>query len=137
MNKIIMRSEHCKINSVIFNNYIMVRKLFSYQCSNMFLDDHLIELEKVDLVITDTYPRIPNFEWGNDRNETCCDSWTVNVNFTIIEFNLYFMVHRIVLKFEKIWLSCTLNIIRKPRKCLFSKRKRTITYEWWTITYER
>ena len=54
MNKIIMRSEHCKINSVIFNNYIMVRKLFSYQCSNMFLDDHLIELEKVDLVITDT-----------------------------------------------------------------------------------
>ena len=27
-----MRSEHCKIISVIFNNYIMVRKLFSYQC---------------------------------------------------------------------------------------------------------
>ena len=69
-----MRSEHCKITSVIFNNYIMVRKLFSYQCSNMFLDDHLIELEKVDLVITDTYPRIPNFERGNDRNEICCDS---------------------------------------------------------------
>jgi hypothetical protein len=40
------------------------------------------------------------------------NSWTVNVNFTIIEFNLYFMVHRIALKFEKIWSSRTLNIIR-------------------------
>jgi hypothetical protein len=90
------------------------------------------KLEKVDLVITDT----PTFQifiqkplkslsskrkWGHN-------SWTVNVNFTIIKLNLYFMVHRIVLKFEKIWLSRTLNIIRKPRKSLFSKRKRAITY---------
>jgi len=36
------------------------------------------------------------------------------------------MVHRIDLKFEKIWLSRTLDIIRKPRKSLFSKRKRVI-----------
>jgi hypothetical protein len=40
---------------------------------------------------------------------------------------LYFMVYSIVLKFEKIWLSSTLNIIRKPKKSLFSKRKRAIT----------
>ena len=38
-----MRSEYCKITSVNFNNYIMVRKLYSYQCSNMFLDAHLIK----------------------------------------------------------------------------------------------
>ena len=40
-----------------------------------------------------------------------------------------FMVHRIVLKFEKIWLSRTLNIIRKPKKSLSSKSKRAITHE--------
>jgi hypothetical protein len=34
------------------------------------------------------------------------------------------MVHSIVLKFEKIWLSHTLNIIRKPKKSLFSNRKK-------------
>jgi hypothetical protein len=34
--------------------------------------------------------------------------------YTVIKFNLYLMVHSIVLKFEKIWLSHTLNIIRKP-----------------------
>jgi hypothetical protein len=39
------------------------------------------------------------------------------------------LVHSIVLKFEKIWLSGTLNIMRKPRKSLFSKRKRAITSE--------
>jgi len=39
------------------------------------------------------------------------------------------MVHRIVLKFEKIWLSRTLNVIGKPRKFLFSNRKRAITQE--------
>ena len=33
------------------------------------------------------------------------------------------------LKFEKIWLSHTLNIIWKPKKSLFSKRKRAITHE--------
>ena len=37
------------------------------------------------------------------------------------------MVHSIVLKFEKIWLSHTLNIIRKPKKSLFSNRKRATT----------
>jgi hypothetical protein len=42
--------------------------------------------------------------------------WMVNVKYTIIKFNLYFMVYSIVLKFEKIWLSGTLNIIRKPKK---------------------
>jgi hypothetical protein len=31
------------------------------------------------------------------------------------------MVHSIVLKFEKIWLSHALNIIRKPKMSLFSK----------------
>ena len=36
---------------------------------------------------------------------------------------LYFIVYSIVLKFENIWLSVTLNIIRKPKKSLFSKRK--------------
>jgi hypothetical protein len=40
-----------------------------------------------------------------------------------------FMVYSIVLKFENIWLSGTLNIIRKPKKSLFSKRKRAITHE--------
>ena len=55
--------------------------------------------------------------------------WTVNVKYTIIKLNPYFMVYSIVLKFEKIWLSGTLNIIRKPKKSLFSKRKRAITQE--------
>jgi hypothetical protein len=50
----------------------------------------------------------------------------VNVKYTVIELNLYLMVHSIVWKFEKIWLSHTLNIIRKPKKSLFSKRKRAI-----------
>jgi len=36
------------------------------------------------------------------------------VKYTVIELNLYLMVHSIVLKFEKIWLSGTLIIIRKP-----------------------
>jgi hypothetical protein len=41
------------------------------------------------------------------------------------------MVYSIVLKFEKIWLSgyITLNIIRKSKKSLFSKRKRAIAQE--------
>jgi hypothetical protein len=39
------------------------------------------------------------------------------------------MVHSNVWKFEKIWLSGTLIIIRKPKKSLFSKRKRVI----WTV----
>ena len=38
------------------------------------------------------------------------------MKYTIIKLNLYFMVYSIVLKFEKIWLSGTLNIIRKPKK---------------------
>jgi hypothetical protein len=41
----------------------------------------------------------------------------------IFSNNLYLIVHSIVLHFEKIWLSTTLNIIRKPKKSLFSKRK--------------
>jgi hypothetical protein len=39
------------------------------------------------------------------------------------------MAYSIVLKFENIWLSGTLNIIRKPKKSLFSKRKRAIPLE--------
>ena len=57
------------------------------------------------------------------------NSGTVNVKYTVIELNLYLMVHSIVLKFEKIWLSHTLNIIQKPKKSLFSKGKRAITHE--------
>ena len=38
------------------------------------------------------------------------------MKYTVIELNLYLMVHSISLKFEKIWLSHTLNIIRKPKK---------------------
>jgi hypothetical protein len=53
----------------------------------------------------------------------------VNVKYTVIEFNLYLMIHSIVLKFEKIWLSVTVIIIRKPKKSLFSKRKRAIAQE--------
>jgi hypothetical protein len=40
------------------------------------------------------------------------------------------MEYSIVLKFENIWLSGTLNIIRKPKKSFFSKRKRAIAQEW-------
>jgi hypothetical protein len=57
------------------------------------------------------------------------NSGTVNVKYTVIEIILFLMVHSIVLKFEQIWLSGTLNIIRKPKKVLFSKRKRAITQE--------
>ena len=46
-------------------------------------------------------------------------------------FNLYLMVHSSVLKFEKNWLSHMLNIIRKPKKSLFSKRKKA--YNSWTV----
>jgi hypothetical protein len=35
----------------------------------------------------------------------------VNVKYTVIVLILYLMVHSIVLNFEKIWLSATLNII--------------------------
>jgi hypothetical protein len=41
--------------------------------------------------------------------------WTVNVKYTLIILNLYFMVHSNVWKLEKIWLSGTLIIIRKPK----------------------
>jgi hypothetical protein len=51
------------------------------------------------------------------------------VKYTVIELNLYLMVHSIVLKVENIWLSHTLNIIRKPKKFLFSKRKGAIIHE--------
>jgi hypothetical protein len=46
----------------------------------------------------------------------------VKLTFTV-------QVYSIVLKFEKIWLSGTLNIIRNPKKYQFSKRKRAITQE--------
>ena len=53
------------------------------------------------------------------------------MKYTVIELNLYLMVHSIVLKFEKIWLSHTLNIIRKPKKSLFSKEKKG--HNSWTV----
>jgi hypothetical protein len=53
----------------------------------------------------------------------------VNVKYTVIELNLYFVVQCIVLKFENIWLTHTLNIIQKPKKSQFSKRKRPIAQE--------
>jgi hypothetical protein len=37
------------------------------------------------------------------------------VKYTVIKLNLYFMVHSNVRKFEKILLSGTLIIIRKPK----------------------
>jgi hypothetical protein len=37
------------------------------------------------------------------------------VKYTVFKFNLYLMVHSNVWKFEKIWLSGTLIIIRKPK----------------------
>ena len=46
------------------------------------------------------------------------------MKYTVIELNMYLMIHSIVLKFEKIWKSHTLNIIRTPKKSLFSKRKK-------------
>ena len=69
------------------------------------------------------------FNWVVVLREKGHNSETVNVKYTVIEFNLYLMIHSIVLKFEKIWLSLTLNIIRKPKKSLFSKRKRALTQE--------
>ena len=38
-----------------------------------------------------------------------------------------------MLKFEKIWLSHTLNIIWKPKKSLFSKRKRAVNVKYTVI----
>jgi hypothetical protein len=30
------------------------------------------------------YPGIPNFEWGNERNETCCDlSYNLKLKVTL------------------------------------------------------
>jgi hypothetical protein len=56
----------------------------------------------------------------------------VRLNQVISIFNTMLWTikyHSIVLKNEQIWLSHTLNIIRKPKKSLFSKRKRAITQE--------
>jgi hypothetical protein len=47
----------------------------------------------------------------------------VNVKYTVIELNLYLIVHSIVLKFEKIWLSHTLNIIRNLKNPYFLGEK--------------
>jgi hypothetical protein len=46
-----------------------------------------------------------------------------------MELNLYLLVQSLMLKFEKNWLSHILNIIRKPKKSLFSKSKRAISQE--------
>jgi hypothetical protein len=62
------------------------------------------------------------------ENKKGHNSGMVNVKCTVIVLILYLMVHSIVLNFEKIWLSATLNIIRKPKKSLFSKRKMAIWY---------
>jgi hypothetical protein len=43
--------------------------------------------------------------------------------YTVIVLNLYLMVHSIVLKFEKIWLSGTLNIIQIPKNPYFLREK--------------
>jgi hypothetical protein len=54
----------------------------------------------------------------------------IQIKFDYGEIDIYrSWITTIVLKFEKIWLSGTLNIIRKPKKSLFSKRKRAITQE--------
>jgi hypothetical protein len=74
---------------------------------------HFMAIKYLQILVIDKNPN-PNH-----------NLWTVNVKYTIIKLNLYIMVYSIVLKFEKIWLSHTLNIIRKSKKSLFSKRKST------------
>ena len=96
---------------------------------NLYLMIHRIVLKFEKIWLSHTLniirkPKVPIFYEKKGHN-----SGTVNVKYTVIEHNLYLMVHSIVLKFEKIWLSHTLNIIRKPKKSLFSKRKRAITQE--------
>jgi hypothetical protein len=48
----------------------------------------------------------------------------IQVKFDYGGIDIYLSQHCV-----KIWLSGTLNIIRKPKKSVFSKRKRTITQE--------
>jgi hypothetical protein len=60
---------------------------------------------------------------------------TVNVKYTVIELILYLMVHSIVLKFEKIWLCHTLNIIRKPKKSLHVFSNRHIYRSWVMVLF--
>jgi hypothetical protein len=49
------------------------------------------------------------------------------LNQIFSNFNTMLWTINIVLKFEKIWLSRTLNIIWKPRKSLFSKENVNFT----------
>ena len=78
---------------------------------------HVIATKNLQILVIDKNPN-PN-----------PNLWTVDVKYTIIKLNLYFMVYSIALKFEQIWLSGTLDIIRKPKKSLFSRRKRATTQE--------
>ena len=39
------------------------------------------------------------------------------MKYTVIELDLYLMVHSIVFKFEKIWLSGTLKLLSGNQKC--------------------
>ena len=54
--------------------------------------------------------------------------WLSGMKYTVIKFNLYFMVHGNVWKFEKIWLSGTLIIIRKPK--VWRTDMRIPIYSW-------
>jgi hypothetical protein len=45
-----------------------------------------------------------------------------NRDFLEFRMSLFLIVNSIEIKFEKIWFSGILNIIRKPKKSLFSKR---------------
>jgi hypothetical protein len=53
-----------------------------------------------------------------------------NVKYIVIEINLYLMVHSSVLKFEKISLSGTLNIIRKPKNIPYNYGVFHIYHSW-------
>jgi hypothetical protein len=58
------------------------------------------------------------------------DSYFLFADFVDFYTHYKGMVLHNVLKFEKIWLSHTLNIIRKPKKSLFPKRKGATTHEY-------
>ena len=88
----------------------------------------VLKLDKIWLSHTLNIIRKPKKSIFSNRKKGH-NSGTVNVKYTVIELNLYLMDHIIVFKFEKIWLSHTLNIIQKPKMSLFSKRKRAITHE--------
>ena len=115
---------------VIDNNLIQVNVKYTIIKFNLYFMVYSIVLkfEKIWLSGTLNIIRKPKKSLFSKRKKGH-NSGTVNVKYTVIELNLYLMVHSIVLKFEKIWLSHTLNIIRKPKKSLFSKRNRATTQE--------